>query len=130
MVSLEKKKKMSWASAVCEPGCGAALPQGPSLPHLFIATYRPTDHVLGMGEGPRHLCAQTKGQSCGELRLHLHHSLGPPLQPAEGAEIALPKPLHELSPLPQLQPGSSKASFGKSHKLAFSRTEEFLPAHW
>lgn len=83
-----------------------------------------------MREGPRHLRAQTEGQSCGKLRLHLHHSLGPPLQPAEGTEIALTKMLHEISPLPQLQPGSSKASLGKSHKLVFSRTEEFLPAHW
>lgn len=93
-------------------------------------TPRPTDCVLGMGEGPGHLCAQTKGQRCRQLHLCPPPRLRASCAPIEVPGVALTHAgaqKHLL--LPQLRPGSLKANLGKSHKFPFSRTE-FLPAHW
>lgn len=128
-----KKKTYSGSreNTVGEPGGGAALPQDPQPPHLFTEnseTRRPADCVLGMGEGPGHLRAQTKGQRCRQLHLW------PPLRPraccapteVPGAALTRRCTKHLLPPL---QPGSLKANLAKSHQLPFSRTE-FLSAHW
>lgn len=52
-------------------------------------TPRPTDCVLGMGEGPGHLCAQTKGQRCRQLHLCPPPRLRAPCAPIEVPEGAL-----------------------------------------
>lgn len=68
-------------------GCPCSAPQ----PRVFkenSETHRPTACVLGLGEGPGHLWAQTKGQRCRKLHLYPLLWLRASCAPTEGPEIA------------------------------------------
>lgn len=83
---IQNQEKGLWASQ--------AVGLSPHRTHSRICsenseTPRPTDCVLGMGEGPGHLCAQTKGQRCRQLHLCPPPRLRASCAPIEVPEVAL-----------------------------------------
>lgn len=93
----KQQKQTNTSFRMKRKGCGRARlwgcpPSGPTatfVQRTVRQTPRPTDCVLGMGEGPGHLCAQTKGQRCGQLHLCPPPWLRASCAPTEVPEVAL-----------------------------------------